>query len=202
MEVKTLFNKPRDSIMAAISELCDDVSNPYNQYVIYFAGHGFYNTRQNAGYIVCKNSKAIKDYAKPSMVELDSYLDYTVLFKNIDAALNKVVFITDVCFGGTSLNSLMQAKATISPNSERDKLKNPYKRVLASGVTEVDDFIKLQNGVSENSPFASALLDILKTKKGSLSFEDLFSEIRKKQLCPSPIDFTFGTIAKPSEFLF
>ena len=136
------------------------------------------------------------------MLELDSYLDYTVLFKNIDASLNKIVFITDVCFGGISGNSLLQSKININPNNEKDKLKNPYKKVLASGVTVVDDFIRLQNGVSENSPFAAALLDILKNKKENLNFEGLFSEIKKKRLSPSPIDFIFGTVVMPSDFVF
>jgi|GEM_PF-6855896 len=201
-EVQTVFNKPKDSILNAINNLCNEPANPYSQYIIYFAGHGFYDPRQHSGFIVCKNSRAIKDLARPNPVELDSYLDYRILFGVIDASLNKVVFITDVCFGGTSLNSVIQSHASTTPMSEKDKQKNPYKHVLASGVTEVDDFVRVQNGISENSPFAMALLGILKSKKDNFSFEDLYSEIKRKGLNPSPIDFIFGTDAKPSEFLF
>lgn len=202
-EVDTLFNASGDMILEAITKLCDDVQNPYNQYIIYFAGHGYYDPGQKNGYVVCRDSKPIKMMVKPSMVELKSYLDYTVLFKKIDASLNKVVMITDVCFGGTALNSVLPVNPVTDPNAGADKLKNPYKRVLASGVTKVDDFIRLQNGdISPNSPFAMALIDILKNKKQHLSFETLFADIAQKKLSPDPVDFIFGTITKPSEFVF
>ena len=202
-QVDTLFNAAGDIVLDAISRLCDDVENPYSQYIIYFAGHGYYDPKQKTGYVVCRDSKPIKELYRPSMSELKSYLDYTVLFKKIDASLNKVVLITDVCFGGTALNSVLPINPNIDPKAGKDKLKNPYKRVLASGITEVDDFIRLQSGeISGNSPFAMALMDILKNKKEHLSFETLFSDIAQKKLSPDPVDFIFGSISKPSEFIF
>ena len=202
-QVDTLFNAAGDIVLDAISRLCDDVENPYSQYIIYFAGHGYYDPKQKTGYVVCRDSKPIKELYRPSMSELKSYLDYTVLFKKIDASLNKVVLITDVCFGGTALNSVLPINPNIDPKAGKDKLKNPYKRVLASGITEVDDFIRLQSGeISGNSPFAMALIDILKNKKDHLSFEALFADIAQKKLSPDPVDFIFGSISKPSEFIF
>jgi hypothetical protein len=202
-EVKALYNQPKDSILSALSELVDnEVQNPYSQHIIYFAGHGFYDARQKAGYIVCHDSREMKDMGRPSMTELGSYIDYTVLFRSLDQ-LNKVILITDVCFGGTSVNSLLQGSREANPNGEADKLKNPFKKVLASGIKEVDDFIRLHNGtVSDNSPFAAAFLDVLK-KQGALSFEELYAKLKANQsLSPTPIESSFGTEKIPNSFTF
>jgi hypothetical protein len=203
-EVIPLFNSSKDSILSAVSDLVDnEVENPFSQYIIYFAGHGYYDTRQKAGYIVCKDSKAFKDNAKPTMTELNSYIDYTVLFRNLDR-LNKVVLITDVCFGGTSINSLLRGNTESAPDGERQKMKNPFKKVLASGITEVDDFIRYHNGsVSRNSPFAAALLNILyKDGKTQLSFEELYAKLKSSSLKPTPVETSFGTEKIPNSFMF
>ncbi len=203
-EVTSLYNKPKDSILSAISAFIDnEVQNPYSQYIIYFAGHGYYDQRQKAGYIVCSDSREFKDAARPSMAELGSYIDYTVLFRNLDQ-LNKVILITDVCFGGTSLNSMLQAHREVDPSGETDKIKNPFKRVLASGITEVADFIRSHNGsVSRNSPFAAALFDILGKEEKSLSFEELYGRLKNnKALKPTPVESSFGTEKIPNTFTF
>jgi hypothetical protein len=203
-EVTPLYNKPKDSILSAISELIDnEIQNPYSQYIIYFAGHGYYDQRQKAGYIVCSDSKPMKDMSKPSMTELNSYIDYTVLFRNLDQ-LNKVILITDVCFGGTSLSSMLQGHRETDPEGEAAKLKNPFKRVLASGIKEVDDFIRLHNGsISNNSPFAAALLDILQKEGSLLSFEELYAKLKTtKHLNPTPIESYFGNERLPNMFTF
>jgi hypothetical protein len=203
-EVTFLYNKPKDTILTAISELVDnEVQNPYNQYIIYFAGHGFYDARQKAGFIVCADSKDLANIQKPGMTELNTYIDYTVLFRKLDQ-LNKVVLITDVCFGGTSVNSLLQWSREADPKGESEKMKNPFKKVLASGITEVDDFIRYHNGsISRNSPFAAALFEVLQKEGSSLSFEELFSKLKvKKDLVPTPIESSFGTEKIPNVFSF
>ncbi len=203
-EVTALYNKPKDTILSAISNLVDnEVQNPYSQYIIYFAGHGFYDARQKAGFIVCSDSKELKDQQKPTITELNSYIDYTVLFRNLDQ-LNKVILITDVCFGGTSVNSLLQSYREVDPKGEAAKMKNPFKKVLASGITTVDDFIRYHNGsISRNSPFAAALLDILKKEGQSLSFEELYGKLKNsKNLYPTPIESSFGNEKIPNAFSF
>ena len=203
-EVTTLYNKPKDSILTAISDMVDnEVQNPYNQYIVYFAGHGFYDARQKAGFIVCADSKDIANIQKPAMTELNSYIDYTVLFRKLDQ-LNKVVLITDVCFGGTSVNSLLQFSREVDPKGEAEKMKNAFKKVFASGITEVDDFIRYHNGsISSNSPFATALFDVLKKEGSALSFEELYSKLKaQKGLTPTPVESSFGTEKIPNVFSF
>ncbi len=201
-DVVRLFDKQQDAILEAISEFCSNSNNPYDQNVIYIAGHGYYDSRQQAGYIVCADSKTFKNGERPNASELRSYLDYTVLFRNMEQ-LNKVIFITDVCFGGTAMNSMMQNKMMVTPDKDASSSKNPYRRVLSSGIKEVDDFIKLQNGTaSSHSPFAHALLNVFNSNKEDISFETLFSALSKARLEPKPIEFYFGENIKPNEFNF
>jgi hypothetical protein len=203
-DVLPLYNQPRERVLNALSELIEnEVQNPYSQYIIYFAGHGYYEPRQKAGYIVCSDSR-MKDGVKPTISELsDTYIDYTVLFRNLDQ-LNKVILITDVCFGGISVNSMLQPhREPADPDAEANKLKNPFKKVLASGVKEVDDFIRLHNGsISKNSPFAAALLEALQNGN-TLTFEELYAKLKSNpKLNPTPIESSFGTEKMPNVFMF
>ncbi|MEX1202506.1 MAG: caspase family protein [Ferruginibacter sp.] len=197
------INATQDDILDAITELCNNSSNPYDQHIVYIAGHGYYDKVQKAGFVVCYDSKALKEINNPGAKELKYYLDYTVLFRNMEL-LNKVVLITDVCFGGTSMNSMLQSKQTVTPLKKETPEKNPYKRVLSSGIIEVDDFVRLHNGtVSDHSPFAEKLLSqFQQTKANSLSFESLFDALNKPSLMPRPIEFIFGENVKPNEFIF
>lgn len=202
-QVTIKINAPQDDLLDAITELSRSSNNPYDQHVVYIAGHGLYDTADKAGYIVCKDSKPLKDPNNPSAKELKYYLDYTVLFRNMEQ-LNKVVLITDVCFGGTSMNSMLQSKQTVDPQKNEQPQKNPYRRVLSSGIIEVDDFVKLHNGtISKHSPFAEKLLaQFRQAKSGSMSFEFLFDALNKPGLKPRPVEFIFGENIKPNEFVF
>lgn len=203
--VNTLFNADRSTILQAIDDLADEsVSNPYNQYIVYFAGHGFYDERQKAGFIVCKDSKSFKDPHRPSQLELESYIDYYKLFRRLGSDLNRVVLFTDVCFGGTSYNSLTEGWGKVDPGDEKNKEKQPFQKVLASGITEVDDFIRInQTEISKNSPFAASLITTLrKGIPGKLSFDKVYSELVNANLQPRPVEFSFGRTSISGEFVF
>lgn len=202
-QVTIKINAPQDDLLDAISELSNSSNNPFDQHIVYIAGHGYYDESQKAGFIVCNDSKPLKDLNNPGAKELKYYLDYTVLFRNMEQ-LNKVVLITDVCFGGTSMNSMLQSKQTVDPKKNEQPQKNPYKRVLSSGIIEVDDFVKLHNGgISKHSPFAEKLLaEFNQAKSDSMSFELLFDALNKPSLKPRPVEFIFGENIKPNEFVF
>ncbi len=202
-EVRFLFNSKRDSILDAINELSNKGTNPYNQFIVYFAGHGFYDPRQKSGYIVCKDSKEILDFENPRLTELNSYVDYNVLFRKLDNELNRVLIITDVCFGGLSINSFQYNGIKTNPENETTKLRNPFKKVLASGITSVDDYYQnLDHDISINSPFASALLRILRNNNKSLSLQEVMGDLKKENLSPTPVEFNFGETWLPGEFMF
>ena len=206
-----LINPTKSEIQKVIDDIVyREVANPYNQYVIYFAGHGFWAQRGTVGYgyIVPSDAHQIKDLKFIATSELQSYIDYETLFNNL-RQLNKVVLITDVCFGGTSFNSILQSNVSVNPKSERTKVLNPYKKILASGVTEVDDFVRLMDGsISKHSPFAQAILNVLEKQKTSISFESLFSLLKDavpssaNPKPPTPVSRDFGSITEPNEFIF
>lgn len=198
-----LINPTRDMILKTIDEIAfRENANPHDQYIIYFAGHGFWEQRRKTGYIVPVNAASFQNDQLPESAELSTYIDYHVLFNNLNQ-LNKVLLITDVCFGGTSFNSIVSNDFLVNPSNELTRVSNPYKRIIASGVSEVDDYIRLHDGsVSKNSPFAISLLEILKRADAKMSVERLFADLVDAGLSPNPVSKFFGTITEPNEFRF
>lgn len=197
-----LWNPGKKDMLRVIDEIVyNEEINPYSQYIIYFAGHGYWAPNRKLGYIVPSDALSLTDPYKPASQELDTYLDYATLFGMLNQ-LNKVLLITDVCFGGTSFNSLMGRQNEVNPDKdETNKSVNPYRLILASGITEVDDFVRLHDGsVSKHSPFASGLIDILKGANGKLSVETLFAQLKDRELNPTPVSRLFGSITEPNEF--
>lgn len=197
-----LWNPGKKDILRVIDEIVyNEEANPYSQYIIYFAGHGYWAPNRKLGYIVPNDALSLTDPLKPASQELDTYLDYATLFGMLNQ-LNKVLLITDVCFGGTSFNSLLGRQNEVNPDKdENNKPVNPYRMILASGITEVDDFVRLHDGsVSKHSPFASGLIEVLKTAKGKLSVETLFAQLKDRDLNPTPVSRLFGSITEPNEF--
>lgn len=200
--VTEMINRPLDDLLTSVFEISNIATNPFDQVVVFIAGHGYYDPVRKTGFIVAGDSKPIRSLSNPSPVDLKNYMDYTVLFNNLNLP-NKAIIITDVCFGGTSVNASMQGKETVTPANDKTYQKNAYRKVLSSGVTVVDDFIKYQNGtVSAHSPFATALLQQFAANGNSLSFEKLVSGIAGAGLEVKPIEFSFGENVKPNEFIF
>lgn len=195
-----LLNPTKEQILRVFDNITIQESvNPYSQYIVYFAGHGLW-VNKRGGYIVTNNSKEISNISMPLSEELATYLSYSDLFNSL-GLLNKVVLITDVCFGGTSFNSIISRNAEITPANETTVKRNPYKKILASGIKEVDDFVRLHDGtVSKHSPFAQCLIDILNDKNTTLSFEKLFALLKEKQKEPTPVSKDFGEITEPNLF--
>ncbi|HSR39536.1 MAG TPA: caspase family protein, partial [Phnomibacter sp.] len=197
-----LWNPGKKDILRVIDEIVyNEEANPYSQYIIYFAGHGYWASNRKLGYIVPNDAMSLTDPLKPASQELDTYLDYATLFGMLNQ-LNKVLLITDVCFGGTSFNSLLGRQNEVDPDKdEANKAINPYRLIMASGIKEVDDYVRLHDGsVSKHSPFANDLIEVLKGAKGKLSVETLFALLKNGELSPTPVSRQFGTIIEPNEF--
>lgn len=202
-----LINASKSQIQAMLDDVArNDMGNPYNQYIIYFAGHGWWSNYWKKGFIVAADSKAFVDPNFETSDEIGSYFEFGQLFDRLDK-LNKVILITDVCFGGTSLNNVLKKDVTLNPNGEKTIQLNAYKKIFASGVSKVDDYTRLPDGtVTQNSPFALSVLDILKGAQKDISFEKLFAEVKEKvkeqKLKTTPVSKDFGTITEPNQFYF
>lgn len=202
-----LINASKLEIQAALDEVArNDLGNPYNQYIIYFAGHGWWSDYWKKGYIVAADSKAFVNPHFETTDEIGSYFEFGQLFDRLDK-LNKVILITDVCFGGTSLSNVLKKDIVVNPNGEKTIQLNAYKKIFASGVSKVDDYTRLPDGtITKNSPFALGVMDILKGVQKDISFEKLFAEVKEKvkekKLKTTPVSKDFGTITEPNEFYF
>ncbi len=157
-DVDTRTNLTIKQILAALAEYKQKKYATGAQLLVYFNGHGHFDETLQDGYIAGIESE-------PPEVDknLTTYLSFSKLRADLDAfPCTNIMLILDVCYGGTfdeergldaaqSLDNLM--KPLDLSVADPDKKTRWY---LSSGRTEA-----VQDGI-EHSPFASALLQILR----------------------------------------
>jgi len=143
--------------------------NEQDNFLLFVAGHGYYDEEFSDGFIVTKDSRALDDDPLK-----DSYLDFASLQKLIDnMPANNIFVIFDICFGGTfgitsrdlDYIDYSEELADISIEElEKRKLEKGYKSriYLASGEKEVPDY---WNNSLNHSPFADKLIKILSSEQ-------------------------------------
>jgi uncharacterized caspase-like protein len=134
--------------------------------VIYYAGHGWLDTEADKGFWLPVDAKQDK---RTQWVSNDTVRDALRALK-----AKHVLVIADSCFSGTLTRGL-----PTQPKRDRDYLKRMSSRkarqVLASGGLEpVAD-----SGGSGHSPFANALLSVLKANTGVIDGTSLFADLRR-----------------------
>jgi uncharacterized protein (TIGR02145 family) len=94
-QTKMITNASRNEIIGALYELSrksDGYKNPYDQLLVYYSGHGEYDSVFNIGYIVPSDGTS----------EIGSYISYLDLGQILNSiSYNHVLFISDACFSGT-----------------------------------------------------------------------------------------------------
>ncbi len=94
-QTKVITNASRKEIISALYELSRKSSgydNPYDQLVVYYSGHGEYDSVFNTGYIVPTDGTS----------EIESYISYLDIGQILNSIhYNHVLFISDACFSGT-----------------------------------------------------------------------------------------------------
>lgn len=200
--VKLLLDKPSDSIYENIL-LLSRVLQPNDQLMIYVAGHGDYDDKLfDDGFIVCTNSKQVKD---------DPYRNTYIQYSKLSRMINKlparqVMMVLDVCFGGTFDERVARNKARSKSDYEdmstenymAEKLKLKTRLYLTSGGKK-----EVPNGYrGSHSPFAQRFLQCLQTKGGPgklLTASDFFQFV--KMLPSGPLVGSFGDDDYGSEFV-
>ncbi|MFK7969188.1 MAG: caspase domain-containing protein [Bacteroidia bacterium] len=137
----------RTSIMQRLRELAGKVK-PEDSVLIYFSGHGHYDTTLEEGYWV--PVEATYDV-------IDDYISYSFLQKVVKAAAARhVLMIVDSCYSGAVLVRERDAR---KERLERD----PSRWLIASGRNEV-----VPDGVAgKHSPFAEELIHLLNSYSDS-----------------------------------
>jgi len=171
-----------------------------DQLMVFFAGHGQFDSVLGDGYLVAKDSK-LKDDVKTSYV---AHSTLSTILNNVPC--KHILFVADACFGGT-FDPLIAAN--VRGNDEYSqltktefiarKMKYRTRRFLTSGGKEyVSD-----GRVGEHSPFTRRFLEALRSyggKDGILTLGEISGYLEK--LRPEPRMGEFGTNEPGSDFIF
>ena len=156
------------------------------QLLIYFAGHGYYNKKTAAGYLVTQESEPPSiDPAQFTAVEHSS------IRRSIDLiACNRVLVLMDTCFSGTfdpkykpqtsaQLRSLVEDGTLLDQINMMLKLTARWCLTSASG-----EYVADTGGTNGHSPFAAAFMAALDTNGGPdnlLKLDEIWQKIQESK---------------------
>jgi len=173
--IQFLTNSRRIDIIYALDNLARYVKSTDNL-LIFYAGHGYYDTESNIGYWLPSDARKI---SKADWFRNGTLADYLKEIKS-----KHTLLITDACFGG----SIFKSRSAFSDAStDIYKLYNlPSRKAMTSGsLTEVPD----------KSSFTAFLLDRLENNNQKYtSSEQLFSSFSTAVVNNSETEPQFGEI--------
>ena len=157
-----------------------------SQLLIYFAGHGYYNEKTAAGYLVTRESEPPSiDPAQFTAVE------HSNIRRSIDLIkCNRVLVLMDTCFSGTfdpkytpqtsaQLRSLVEGGTLLEQINMILKLTARWCLTSASG-----EYVADTGGRNGHSPFAAAFMVALDTNGGSdnlLKLDEIWTQIQESR---------------------
>ena len=200
IETKVLENPTKDSLLWAIFSY-KKILKPKDQFVIFIAGHGYYDPNYSDGFVVTTD-------AKPMETDLtrSSYLQMATLNRLLDNLPSKQVFcILDMCFGASfdinardlAVNRYASNQSDIELEEFIERKSQYFSRVfLASGKGSVPDFWSAEKN---HSPFANKLLNSLSQTNDFTTPGRLFSAV--EQNITEPVLKEFGKNESRGEFI-
>ncbi|MCY4569002.1 MAG: caspase family protein [Candidatus Poribacteria bacterium] len=196
-EVELIQNPAKADILRELHKYAQKEYAPEDQLLIFFAGHGDFDTVTNMGYIVSQDTKKPQD----DIVRL-SYFSHSYFRDIIDRMSCKHIFLVmDTCYSGTFDERLaMRGEAEnltemLSSEDIKRKLTYTTRWYLTSGAKEK---------VPDDSLFVRALLEALRSKGGSdnvLTIKEILTYLEDLS-DPTPCFDEFGRNAPGSDFLF
>lgn len=167
--VTTLINATRDDIIGALDRFRNTLT-AQDDLLIYYAGHGILDTREERGYWLPVNAK------KDSRIQWVSNTTITDALKAM--AAKHVLVVADSCYSGTLVRGI--DIATTAPGTDRETYiariaQKRSRTVLTSGGLEP----VLDSGGGEHSVFAQAFLTVLQDNTDVLDGQQLFSNLRR-----------------------
>lgn len=171
-----------------------------DQLLIFFAGHGQFDSILGDGYLVAKDSR-LRDDVKTSYI---AHSTLRTILNNVPC--KHILFVADACFGGTfdpliAANDRGDDEYSQLTKTEfiARKMKYKTRRFLTSGGKEyVSD-----GRVGEHSPFTRRFLEALRSyggKDGILTLAEISAYLER--LRPEPRMGEFGTNEPGSDFIF
>jgi peptidoglycan hydrolase-like protein with peptidoglycan-binding domain len=163
-EVTTLENATRDDILDAFDDYEGRLGKSDNL-LVYYAGHGWLDDARGEGYWLPVDAKS----NRRSNWVANGTITHTL--KALKA--KHVMVVADSCYSGTLTRGLKVEKKDV--DYVREVVGKRARIAMTSGGLEpVED-----GGGSENSPFATALINAMKNSDEVLSGTDLFKRIQR-----------------------
>jgi len=203
-KVQVVKNPTKEVIKTTLREYKTRSFSKQDQLLIFFAGHGTYDSEIDRGFLVAKDSD-MNDENK------GSYLDFDALEKMVDAIPCEHIFLVlDACYGGTALSAVgprgneYLPKPIAKIETVIQKLETyPTRKILTSGGKEY-----VGDGVpGHHSPFARNFLAALGDFGDPGTFFDIFEIYGKLNKYRDPKDAepqfgSFGRDLRPGDFYF
>jgi hypothetical protein len=137
--------------------------NQYDQLLVFYSGHGYYQEELERGYIVPSNGND-KDVRNTYL----SYLDVSDLLNKMN--YNHVLFISDACFSGTFFQNDYRTKGK-SEELSLENIDNIKTRM------KLKTRLYLGSAGKEESPdksiFMQNMLSALQSNKGVITYEEI-----------------------------
>lgn len=161
-DVRVVLNPTRRELVSNIRSY-RDILQPDDQFLLYYAGHGYLDERTQRGYWLPIDAEFSNSENWISNVEITSQI------RNYMA--ENILVIADACFSGS-----LAAPGKFSTDPASDSKSEPVRSriVISSGGLEP----VLDNGFGNHSIFAQSLLKELSEFDNSLTLSMLFRRIR------------------------
>ena len=201
-QVELIHNPTRENILEALLKYAEKDYTEEDQFLIFFAGHGYFNRKFREGYLVAHDTKRADDD-----ITMGSYLSHSEFRNIIDRMSCEHIFLVmDTCYSGTFDQRIAmrgEAEDVSKPLSNSDikrKLKYTTRWYLTSGGKE-----QVSDGIpGRHSPFARELLEALRSSGGRdniLTIDEVLSYLDRIEN-PKPRSSGFGRNEPGSDFLF
>jgi hypothetical protein len=196
--VEVVKNPTQEQIMLTLKKYSSRVYGQFDQLLVVFAGHGFFDRSFSEGYIVASDSK----YQDTSNSTLLPHSSLRQIVDNIP--VDHLMLVMDACFSG-SFEPLIDGRGNELYGNANTvqvvarKLSRTSRFYLTSGGKEyVSDGIP-----GMHSPFMNQLIEVLKSKGGAdsiLTTAELFASM--ESLKKEPRFGNFGKHEPFSDFIF
>ena len=195
-QVELVHNPIKTDVLRVLHKYAQKEYTPEDQLLIFFAGHGDFNTVSNIGSLVCQDTK------KPEDDEFRlSYFSHSYFRDFIDGmSCEHILLVMDTCYSGTfdrriAVRGETEDVSNVLSQADIERIRTyRTRRYLTSGAEQVPDY----------SLFVRAFLDALRNGSGRdnvLTIKEILTYFEELS-SPKPCSDGFGRNAPGSDFLF